>query len=93
MSTYEFIRRVKTEQPWIWNGCMILFERANTLDLYFRVYEKILECEPERSRGYRKRLLCNSQITSLLPPPNNWDESNINWVIWTMEAPLFLDVP
>ena len=69
MTTYEFIKRIKTEQPWIWTGCMILFERANTLNTYFKIYEKILELEPERSRGYRKRLLSNSLIISLIPPP------------------------
>lgn len=90
MTTYEFIKRIKNEQPWIWTGCMILFERANTLNTYFKIYEKILELEPERSRGYRKRLLSNSLIISLIPPPNNWDEGNINWVIKTMETPLFI---
>ena len=89
MTTYEFIKRIKNEQPWIWTGCMILFERANTLNTYFKIYEKILELEPERSRGYRKRLLSNSLIISLIPP-NNWDEGNINWVIKTMETPLFI---
>ena len=90
MTTYEFIKRIKAEQPWIWTGCMILFERANTLNTYFKIYEKILELEPERSRGYRKRLLYNSLIISLIPPPNDWDESNINWVIKTMETPLLI---
>lgn len=69
MSTYEFIGRLKRDHAWIWTGCMILFERANTLDLYYRVYERILELEPERKRGYRKRLAHNPLIMSLLPPP------------------------
>ena len=67
MTTYDFIKRIKTEQPWIWTGCMILFERANTLNTYFKIYEKILELEPDRSRGYRKRCATNSLINALLP--------------------------
>lgn len=68
MTTYQFIQRIKSEHPWIWTGCRILFERANTLDLYARIYEQILLLEPQRTRGYRKRLLCNPVITSLIPP-------------------------
>ena len=74
-------------------GCMVLFERANTLNTYFCIYEKILELEPQRTRGYRKRLLSNTLITSQIQPQKNWDELNIAWVIRTMETPLFIDAP
>ena len=69
ITTYDFIARIKKEHPWIWVGCRILFERANTLDMYFNIYSVILQEEPERSRGYRKRLVCNPLITRLIPPP------------------------
>ena len=93
MTTYQFIARVKNEHPWIWVGCCTLFERANTLDMYFNIYSRILECEPERTRGYRKRLARNHLITCIIKKRNKdavCEESNIDWVIKPMETPLLL---
>ena len=93
MTTYDFIARVKSEHQWIWVGCCILFERANTLDLYFNIYSLILQYEPQRKRGYRKRLVHNSLISSLIHKDKKdaeWEESNIDWVIKTMETPLYI---
>ena len=63
-TTYEFILRAKQAQ--CWEGCMCLFPQAETLERYFQVYELALQLEPDKKRGYLRRLLMNPTIAHLL---------------------------
>ena len=50
----------------VWNISLALTQRAQTLDYYYRIYQALLEFEPERKRGYRERICYNLQICSEL---------------------------
>lgn len=82
-TTYEFILRAKKTQ--CWEGCMSLFPRANTLERYFHVYTLALQLEPDKKRGYQKRLLKNHVIVRLL---GACDEALLKKSLYEMRRPM-----
>ena len=48
----------------LWQDCMAMFDRAWTLDFYYRLYCLVLKYEPERRYGYQKRIVFNNAIIS-----------------------------
>lgn len=48
----------------LWEDCMAMFDRAWTLDFYYRLYSLVLIYEPERNYGYQKRIVNNRAIIS-----------------------------
>ena len=48
----------------LWEDCMAMFDRAWTLDFYYRLYSLVLKYEPERSYGYQRRIIFNDAIIS-----------------------------
>jgi hypothetical protein len=61
-SAYQLIGELKAQQQWA--SCLALFDRAWTLDYYYRLYSLILKYEPQRKYGYKQRILGNSLIIS-----------------------------
>ncbi|MEE1070207.1 MAG: hypothetical protein U0K81_07045 [Paludibacteraceae bacterium] len=61
-SAYQLISELKAQQQWA--ACLALFDRAWTLDYYYRLYSLILKYEPQRKYGYKQRILGNSLIIS-----------------------------
>ena len=61
-SAYQLISELKAQH--LWASCLALFDRAWTLDYYFRLYSLILKYEPQRKYGYKQRILSNSLIIS-----------------------------
>ena len=82
-TTYEFILRLKQAQ--CWEGSKCLFPRAETLERYFQVYELALQLEPDKKRGYMKRLLTNPVIGRLLGAS---DEALMKKALHEMRKPL-----
>ncbi len=50
----------------LWQDCMAMFDRAWTLDFYYRLYSLVLKYEPERRYGYQVRITYNDSIASEL---------------------------
>ena len=48
----------------LWHDCMAMFNRAWTLDFYYRLYTLVLRYEPGRTYGYAQRIVDNTQIIS-----------------------------
>jgi hypothetical protein len=48
----------------LWEDCMAMFDRAWTLDFYYRLYSLVLQYEPERSYGYQRRIVFTESIIS-----------------------------
>ena len=48
----------------LWEDCMAMFDRAWTLDFYYRLYCLVLKYEPNRTYGYQKRIVYNDAIIS-----------------------------
>lgn len=48
----------------LWEDCMAMFDRAWTLDFYYRLYTLVLRYEPKRSYGYQRRIIRNTAIIS-----------------------------
>lgn len=48
----------------LWEDCMAMFNRAWTLDFYYRLYCLVLKYEPNRTYGYQKRIVYNDAIIS-----------------------------
>ena len=61
-SAYQLINELKAQQQWA--SCLALFDRAWTLDYYYRLYSLILKYEPQRKYGYKQRILGNPLIIS-----------------------------
>ena len=61
-SAYQLISELKAQKQWA--SCLALFDRAWTLDYYYRLYSLILKYEPQRKYGYKQRILSNSLIIS-----------------------------
>ena len=70
----------------LWEDCMAMFDRAWTLDFYYRLYCLVRKYEPERTYGYKQRLLSNQQLLKQLGPHfRTVDENTIKKSIATME--------
>ena len=63
-NTYQTIKRMKTSSDW--DFCLAHFQKAWTLDFYFRLYELVLTYYPERKYGYAKEMARNDLIISKL---------------------------
>ena len=48
----------------LWSDCMAMFDRAWTLDFYYRLYCLVLKYEPRRTYGYQQRIVANRDIIS-----------------------------
>ena len=48
----------------LWLDCMAMFNRAWTLDFYYRLYSLVLAYEPQRTYGYQKRIVQTTDIIS-----------------------------
>lgn len=48
----------------LWSDCMAMFDRAWTLDFYYRLYCLVLKYEPRRTYGYQRRIIANTEIIS-----------------------------
>ncbi len=48
----------------LWEDCMAMFDRAWTLDFYYRLYSLVLKYEPKRGYGYQRRIVFNDAIIS-----------------------------
>ena len=64
MTVYEAITRQMLAG--CWSATLALFDRAQTLDRYYHIYQLLNEYEPERSRGYRARFCYNLHVCSVL---------------------------
>ena len=82
-TTYEFLLRLQQEE--FMEGCKNLSARFTTLERYFFVYQIVLEKEPQKKRGYLKRLCSNPQVVWLL---GGADHNLLNWAIRAMEKPI-----
>ena len=72
----------------LWEDCMAMFDRAWTLDFYYRLYCLVLKYEPERAHGYQKRIIFNERIISQMG--GAWWEIEIHTLkmaVKKMEAP------
>lgn len=49
-----------------WDFCLAHFDRAWTLDFYFRLYELVIRYYPERKYGYATKAVANPLITNEL---------------------------
>ena len=59
---YEAIYELK--EAGLWMDCMAMFDRAWTLDFYFRLYQLVQQYEPEHKYGYAQRIVSDSMIIS-----------------------------
>ena len=41
----------------LWEDCMAMFDRAWTLDFYYRLYSLVLKYEPDHTYGYQRRII------------------------------------
>ena len=46
----------------LWEDCMAMFDRAWTLDFYYRLYCLVLKYEPNRTYGYQRRIIRDVSI-------------------------------
>lgn len=57
MTYYQFISL--QQEAGLWEHCMHAFPKGETLDFYYRIYQIVLEDEPDRKYGYCKRICYN----------------------------------
>lgn len=89
-SAYQLIGELKAQQQWA--SCLALFDRAWTLDYYYRLYSLILKYEPQRKYGYKQRILGNSLIISQMGGGySSIDENTIREAVRVMESKFKLD--
>ena len=72
----------------LWEDCMAMFDRAWTLDFYYRLYCLVLKYEPERAYGYQRRIIFDESIIRQMG--GAWWEIEIHTLkmaIKKMEAP------
>ena len=63
-TTYETIKRMKSTNEW--DFCLAHFDRAWTLDFYFRLYELVIKYYPKRKYGYATKAVANPLIINEL---------------------------
>lgn len=85
MTYYQFI--TLQQEAGLWELCMKAFPKAQTLDFFYRIYQIVLEDEPERKYGYRKRICSNNARYLAAGLPTLGDEDVHNAVLW-MDLPL-----
>jgi len=51
-------------QAGLWQDCMAMFDRAWTLDFYYRLYSLVLKYEPDRTYGYQRRIIRDKSVIS-----------------------------
>jgi len=66
---------------------MKAFPKGETLDFYYRIYQIVLEDEPERKYGYRKRICYNNARYIAAGLPTLADE-NVRDAVYWMNLPL-----
>jgi|GEM_PF-5276845 len=70
----------------LWTDCLVMFDRAWTLDFYYRLYSLVQHYEPHRRYGYKQRILNNDTIIRQMGPSyNTIDENTIKKAIRIME--------
>ena len=91
-NTYQTIKRMKTSSDW--DFCLAHFQKAWTLDFYFRLYELVLTYYPERKYGYAKEMARNDLIISklggysqTLQNPDVIEPAAIHKAVFLMEQP------
>lgn len=57
MTYYQFI--TLQQDAGLWKHCINAYKKSKTFDFYYRIYQIVLEDEPERKYGYRKRICSN----------------------------------
>ena len=63
MTNYEYVKNQK--EAGLWEQTQAMFGRnAVALDLYFRIYELVLQYEPKKTYGYASRIAANEAIYS-----------------------------
>ena len=92
MKTHQIIKLLKSAD--LWKYCMVLFKRAETLDMYYRIYAKVQEEKKNGTYGYIPRSLQNEDVQALLPRSTRqyegWDVQSIKWVIQEMEREVYV---
>ena len=72
----------------LWPDCMAMFDRAWTLDFYYRLYCLVLKYEPDRTYGYQKRIVFNDAIISQMGGGYlDIEPYTVSMAIKKMEAP------
>ena len=82
----------------LWEDCMAMFDRAWTLDFYYRLYRLVLKYEPQKTRGYAPRIASNNAIigqlggiySQSLKMPENLNTYEIRRAVSLMERPCSL---
>ena len=92
MKTFKVIQLFR--KAGLWNYCLVMFKRAETLDKYYRVYEFAINEKLQGKYGYIRRTLESDQVQALLPKPSRtyegWDVHSIKWVIQEMEREIWV---
>ena len=84
---YEAIYELKEAGLWI--DCMAMFDRAWTLDFYFRLYQLVQQYEPEHKYGYAQRIVSDSMIISQMGGGDSYLEiepHTVRMAVLKMEA-------
>ena len=72
----------------LWEDCMAMFDRAWTLDFYYRLFSLVLQYEPKRSYGYQRRIVFTDSIISQMGGAYNQVEHDTDdMAVKKMEAP------
>ena len=72
----------------LWEDCMAMFDRAWTLDFYYRLYSLVLRYEPERLYGYQRRIVFNESIISQMGGfYSAIKRYSVDWAVKKMLAP------
>ena len=72
----------------LWEDCMAMFDRAWTLDFYYRLYCLVLKYEPRRAYGYQRRIVFTESIISQMGGAYNEIEPyTVAMAVKKMEAP------
>lgn len=69
----------------VWKAVRAFQRVSQRWNAIFFVYQIVLEKEPQKRRGYLKRLCGNPQVVWLL---GGADHNLLNWAIRTMEKPI-----
>ena len=80
MTYFQFI--TLQQSAGLWEHCMKAFPTGQTLDFYYRIYQIVLEDEPERRYGYRKRICDNNARYTAAGLPTLADEDVRDAVYW-----------
>ena len=55
---------LESKNAGLWADNMVMFDRAWTLDFYFRLYQLVLEYYPDKPYGYAAKMVRNPLIIS-----------------------------